>query len=133
MIDNATAQLWYSAMLRQVICGVVLGVRSGQFKITYILYRVDIYFFIELHFYFLHHLTFTFKTLFKRMNHSQTIIKLNPMNSPRTPPQSATIEPNENASSSFWICIELLENAIFNQVLFTIGATVGSSVTWGKS
>ena len=28
------------------------------------------------------------------------------------------------------MCMELLENAIFNLVVLMIGATVGSSVTW---
>ena len=41
---------------------------------------------------------------------SQIMMKLKPMKSPSTPPQSATREPKEKASSSLITCIESLPN-----------------------
>ena len=41
---------------------------------------------------------------------SQIMMKLKPMKSPSTPPQSATREPKEKASSSLITCIELPAN-----------------------
>ena len=59
---------------------------------------------------------------------SQTMRKLNPMNRPSTPPQSATREPNEKASSSFKTCTgeEYINHNIVPPCLF-IGAFIGAS------
>ena len=62
---------------------------------------------------------------------SHIIIKLNPMNNPRTPPQSATRERNEYASASFRTSIVGLANIKANTVP-SLGITVGSSVTYNK-
>ena len=61
---------------------------------------------------------------------SQTMRKLNPMNRPRTPPQSATRDPKEKASTSLWTRIDLLVNAISNLVSLTVGLINGRSVTY---
>ena len=49
---------------------------------------------------------------------SQTMMKLNPMKSPRTPPQSATSDPIEYASSSFSVKMDGLSNQIMSWVVF---------------
>ena len=65
--------------------------------------------------------------LAQNITQSHTIKKLKPMNNPSTPPQSATKEPNENASSSLWICMMLL-SYIGIKVVLLDGILIGSSV-----
>ena len=59
---------------------------------------------------------------------SQTMRKLNPMNIPRMPPQSATREENGKASSSLYTWRNLLENVGRRIGLWYPSATYGSSV-----
>ena len=62
---------------------------------------------------------------------SKTIIKLNPMNNPRTPPQSATKEVIGKAGSSLITSKVLVENTSVNWVPgSTVGPVKGSSVNW---
>ena len=61
---------------------------------------------------------------------SQTIMKLNPMKRPSTPPQSATRLPKEKASSSFRTCTDLEANNIHSPVPPLIGTIEGSSIIW---
>ena len=62
---------------------------------------------------------------------SHIIIKLNPMNNPRTPPQSATRERKGYASASFRTSIVGLANVKANNVP-SVGITVRSSVACNK-
>ena len=65
-------------------------------------------------------------------NPAQTMRKLNPMNIPRIPPQSAKSEVKENASSSLRTWRVLLVYCVINCVLFGAGFTRGSSANYGK-
>ena len=69
------------------------------------------------------------KFLMAHRNMSQTIIKLKPMKSPSTPPQSATRLPKEKASSSLRTCTDLEANNIYNPVPPLIGTMAGSSIS----
>ena len=56
--------------------------------------------------------------------------KLNPMKRPRTPPQSATRDPNEKASSSLRIWMDLgVSHAFICVTLPFCGTRLGSSIT----
>ena len=61
---------------------------------------------------------------------SQTMRKLNPMNRPSTPPQSATRKPNEKASSSFKTCTgeEYINHNMVPPCLFIGAFIVVSSI-----
>ena len=61
---------------------------------------------------------------------SQTMMKLNPMKSPRTPPQSATSDPIEYASSSFSVRMDGLSNFIKSCVVFGSVICSGLPTTW---
>ena len=64
---------------------------------------------------------------------SKTIIKLNPMNSPRTPPQSATKEDSGKAGSSLITSTVFVENTRVKWVPgSTDGPVNGSSVNWER-
>ena len=61
---------------------------------------------------------------------SQTMMKLNPMKSPRTPPQSATSDPMEYTSSSFSVRMDGLSNFIKSCVVFGSVICSGLPTTW---
>ena len=63
-------------------------------------------------------------------NHSQTIRKLNPKNSPRMPPQSATSESSGNASSSFRTRIFLVANNGHSSDTLFLTCVSGSPDCW---
>ena len=61
---------------------------------------------------------------------SQTMMKLNPMKSPRTPPQSATRDPIEYASSSFSVRMDGLSNLMKSWVVFGRVICSGLPTIW---
>ena len=72
------------------------------------------------------------KAAFKRRTiQSQTIRKLKPMKSPSTPPQSATKDWKENASTSLWTITESLAKDCSNTVM-PVGVMMGSPTACWK-
>ena len=100
--------------------------KTRQIKVFLEIYRYLIYFEIICFqsfsvFYFLIIKTCLLQNLTQsHTNQSQTMRKLNPMNRPRTPPQSATRDPNVKASSSFRTRTDVLANTIDNNVMLPL-------------
>ena len=66
------------------------------------------------------------------MIQSQIIRKLNPMKSPRIPPQSATREPNGNAISSFKTCTVSLRYSTSSVLLSVLSNVIAFSIICAK-